>query len=217
MRRYIVDNFQFESCWSPDSKFISFDFRVGGESNIYTIDHRGGVPRKLRIDVGGNSLASWSQDGQWIHFVNGEDAGTPSVWKVPSSGGHAVQLAGRGAFFPLESPDGQHVFFVRNRKLWWVNIDGSAEQQIIGMPDLNSMGDEWYPHRSGIYYLGHEEERETINRFDLSTKVTQAIFKLRNPTPTWIGGIPVSPDGSYLLYPQVDARSSELMLIKNWR
>jgi hypothetical protein len=68
-----------------------------------------------------------------------------------------------------------------------------------------------------LYYLGHKEERETINRFDLSTKFTQTIFKLRNPTPTWIGGIPVSPDGSYLLYPQVDARSSELMLIKNWR
>ena len=203
--------------WSPDSKLIAFDSRAGGESNIYTIDHRGGVPRKLKIDVGGNSLASWSQDGKWIYFVNGEDAGTPSVWKVPSSGGHAVPLADHGAFFPLESPDGQHVFFVRNRKLWWVKTDGSEEQQVIGMPDLNSMGDEWYPHKSGIYYLGHDEEKETINRFDLRTKVARTIFKLPRPTPTWIGGMPVSPDGSYLLYPQVDARSSDLMLIKNWR
>ncbi len=203
--------------WSPDGKLIAFDSRVGGESNIYTIDHRGGVPRRLKIDVRGNSLASWSQDGQWIYFVNGEDAGTPTVWKVPSSGGHAIRIADRGAFFPIESPDGQHVFFVRNRKLWQVKADGSAEQQVVGMPDLNSMGDEWFPHKSGIYFLGHEGKKGTIKRFDLSTKVARTIFELPNPTPTWIGGMPVSPDGSYLLYPQVDARSSDLMLIENWR
>ncbi len=32
-----------------------------------------------------------------------------------------------------------------------------------------------------------------------------------------IGGIPVSKDGKFILFPQVDQSSSDLMLIENWR
>ncbi len=39
----------------------------------------------------------------------------------------------------------------------------------------------------------------------------------RNPHLTGLGGLPVSPDGSYLLYTQIDKHSSNLMLIENWR
>jgi Tol biopolymer transport system component len=60
--------------WSPDGKLIAFDSRAGGDSNIYIVDPQGGVPRKLTIDIRGNSLPSWSHDGNWIYFTNGEDS-----------------------------------------------------------------------------------------------------------------------------------------------
>jgi Tol biopolymer transport system component len=104
--------------WSPDGGLIAFDSRFGGESNLYTIDPAGGVPAKLNIDVSDNSEPSWSPDGQWIYFLQGEDISEPSVWKVPSRGGHAVQLASAPASYPLVSPDGQSVYFFRRRKIW---------------------------------------------------------------------------------------------------
>jgi len=72
--------------WSFDGKLIAFDSRVGGESNIYLVDPVGGLPRKLNVDVKGNNLPSWSHDGAWIYFINGDEDHHPAVWKVPSGG-----------------------------------------------------------------------------------------------------------------------------------
>ena len=112
--------------WSPDGKWIAFDSRAGGEANIYLVDPQGGVPRKVEIDIHGNNKPSWSRDGKWIYFTNGADVSNPSVWKVPWSGGHAMQLTQYPGFFPIESPDGQTVYFYRNIGVWQVRADGSG-------------------------------------------------------------------------------------------
>ena len=203
--------------WSPDGKLIAFDSRMGGESNIYVIDPNGGVPHKLSIDRQDNSTPSWSRDGSWIYFTNGFDANNSSVWKVPSNGGHAVQVAKRGAFFPIESPDGEYVYFAREKKLWRARTDGSTEQPVEGMPEFNFLGDEWFPAEAGIYFLSHPNNKTVINLFDIQTERSRPIFTLEKPAPGWIGGMPVSKDGRFMLFPQVDQASSDLMLIENWR
>jgi Tol biopolymer transport system component len=202
--------------WSPDGKLIAFDSRAGGEANVYVVDPRGGVPHKVNIDMHGNNVPSWSHDGAWIYFVNGEDTHNSTVWKVPSNGGHAVQIAARAAF-PLESPDGVFVYFVRDSKLWRVRTDGSNEEQVAGMPQFKSLGDEWFPTEAGIYFLSHANGKTVINLLDLKTRKVQPIFTLEKTTPVWIGGMPVSNDGKFMLFPQVDQSSSDLMLIENWR
>ncbi len=203
--------------WSPDGKLIAFDSRAGGEANVWVVDPRGGVPRKLNIDIHGNNDPSWSRDGAWIYFVNGEDAINSTVWKVPSSGGHAVQIAKHDASFPLESPDGLYVYFVRDSKLWRARTDGSTEEPVAGMPQIDFHGAEWFPTEPGIYFLSHASGRTVINLFDLQTRKVRPIFTLEKPTPIWIGGMPVSKDGKFMLIPQVDQQSSDIMLIENWR
>jgi len=56
-----------------------------------------------------------------------------------------------------------------------------------------------------------------INLFDLNSRQARSIFTLKKSTPQWIGGMPVSKDGKFMLYPQVDSASSDLMMIGNWR
>jgi Tol biopolymer transport system component/DNA-binding winged helix-turn-helix (wHTH) protein len=204
--------------WSPDGKLIAFDSRVGGEANIYVVDPHVGVPRKLDIDVRGNCVPSWSHDGRWIYFVNVAHARNPTIWRVPSKGGHAVQIVGHRALFPLESPDGQYVYFSRDLQLWRVKTDGTEEQQVDGMPRLGANGEAWRPFGSGIYYLGYVNNEAEIDYFDLSTrKVRQVFVPQKHPACDWMGGLPVSSDGRWLLYAQVDERSSNLMLVENWR
>jgi Tol biopolymer transport system component/DNA-binding winged helix-turn-helix (wHTH) protein len=204
--------------WSPDGKLIAFDSRAGGDSNIYIVDPHGGVPRKLTIDIRGNSLPSWSHDGNWIYFTNGEDSHNTGVWKVPSKGGHAVRVSQDNAFSPLESPDGRYVYFSRDLRLWRVGIDGTGEQQVQRMPQLGNLGEAWSPFRSGIYFLRENNGKAEIDFFDLSTHTVRRVFVLeKSLILDWMGGLPVSNDGKWLLFSQVDEQSSDLMMIENWR
>jgi Tol biopolymer transport system component/DNA-binding winged helix-turn-helix (wHTH) protein len=198
--------------WSPDGGLIALDSRFGGESNLYTVDPAGGVPTKLNIDISGNSQPSWSPDGKWIYFMHGEDAGEPSVWRVPSRGGHAVQLASASASYPLASSDG-YVYFIRTTKLWRMMADGSSPEEVKGMPVL-TCHEAWFPSKSGIYIMSHENGKATIELYDTSTQKIRPIFSLEKSTPSWIGAIPVSPDGKWMLFPQIDGHSSNLMMIE---
>jgi Tol biopolymer transport system component len=203
--------------FSPDGKSIAFDSRVGGEANIYIVDPNGGSPRKLNIDVHGNNLPSWSHDGRWIYFVNGEDARVPTVWKVPSEGGHAIRISQTDATFPLESPDGQYVYFSHHRRLRRVRTDGSAEQEVEGMPELQFNGDTWAPTESGIYFMVDAKPHGELRFFDLRSQKVSRIFSLEKSLPGWSGGISISPDVKWLLYPQMDGSASDLMMIENWK
>jgi Tol biopolymer transport system component len=200
--------------WSPDGKLIAFDSRVGGEANLYVVDPAGGVPHKLSIDRRGNCMPSWSKDGAWIYFTDRRGSG---LWKVPTNGGHALQIAESPASFAMESPNGGYVYFARGKKLWRAKTDGSTEEPVTGMPEVNPIGDEWFPAEAGIYFLAHANGETTINLFDLQSRQTRPIFTLQKTTPDWIGGMPVSKDGKFMLYPQVDSASSDLMMIGNWR
>jgi Tol biopolymer transport system component/DNA-binding winged helix-turn-helix (wHTH) protein len=201
--------------WSPDGKLIAFDSRVGGDvANIYLVDPRGGVPHKLDIDVRGTNDPSWSHDGKWIYFVTGQD---PKIWKVPSTGGHAVQIVQHLGLMPSESPDGKYVYFSSfEGQLWRVAIDGSGEQQIQGMPRMAS-GDAWSPFGSGIYFLGDANGKTGIDFFDLNTKKVRKILVLDKFPTGWMPGFPVSPDGRWLLFAQIDEISSDLMMVESWQ
>ena len=85
------------------------------------------------------------------------------------------------------------------------------------MPKLKFLGDEWFPAEAGIYFLSHENGKAVINLFDLQTRQVRSIFTLEKPAPNWIGGMPVSKDGKFMLFPQEDQSSSDLMMIENWR
>ncbi len=210
--------------WSPDGKLIAFDSRVGGESNIYILDPNTGVAHKLSIDIHGNNLPSWSHDGRYIYFVNGEDARAPTIWKVSSEGGRAVRIAATEATYPQESSDGQYLYFARKKRLWRANPDGSAEQPMAGMPELQDNEDTWAPTASGIYFMADVNQQTDSAKhqtdvafFDFNSRKIRTIFTLDKFQPGWSGGVSVSKDGKWLLYPQLDGLSSDLMMIENWK
>ena len=201
--------------WSPDGKLITFDSRVGGESNIYLVDPESRVPNKLGIDMHGNSQPSWSHDGKWIYFVNGEDAQHPTGWKVAPTGGHAVPIIDGPLMNPIESPDGSLLYFVRDSSLYSVRADGKTAGKVKGMPRVVIGG--WTPVESGLYFIGFHTGRPAIEFFDLKTRGFRIVYVFEKPLPGWMGGLPVSRDGDWLLFPQQDEQSSSIMMVENWR
>jgi Tol biopolymer transport system component/DNA-binding winged helix-turn-helix (wHTH) protein len=207
--------------WSPDGKWIAFDSRVGGEANIYIVDPRGGIPRKLDMDMSGNREPTWSHDGKWIYFLHDVVTDPTTVWKVPSNGGHAVQLSKHIGWWALESPDGHLVYFWHEGRLWQVNTDGSGEQPVEGMP-LLVFNDAWYPYGSGIYFLASDNLKSVdgaahFDFFDLNTKAVRKVFVPDKSSNVWRNGISVSPDGRWLLFTSLDEGSSDLMMVENWK
>ena len=207
--------------WSPDGKQIVFDSRVAGEANVYVIDADGGVPRKVETGTRMNSLPSWSHDGKWIYFGSGPTRSNLTLWRVGATGGHAVQLTKTASAMPIESPDGQYVYFVRSTqgrfRLWRTRPDGSGESLVNAMPPLRSDGYEWWPFKSGIYFYAYKDGNAEIDFLDLGTSRIHRIYTLDKPPAPWMGGLSVSPDGKWFLYSRVDEMASDLMLVDNFQ
>jgi Tol biopolymer transport system component len=206
--------------WSPDGKQIVFDSRAGGEANVYVIDANGGLPRKLETGTRMNSLPSWSHDGKWIYFASGLTHSNLTLWRVAATGGRAVQLTKTASSMPIESPDGQCVYFVRftegKFRLWRMQSDGAGESMVKAMPPLISDGYEWWPFESGIYFYAHKDRKEEIDLLDLPTSRVRRISTLDKPPAPWVGGLSVSPDRRWLLYSRIDETASDLMLVENF-
>ncbi len=187
--------------WSPDGKLIAFDSRAGGEANIYIVDPHGGVPRKLAIDIRGNSVPTWSHDGNWIYFINGDDAHNAEVWKVPSKGGHAVQIAKQEALFPLESPDGRYVYFSRDLRLWRVGmtvLESSKFKACLNWATLVRPGAR--SGRESIFCATTTVKQKSISLISAHESLRHVFVLEKSPILHWMGGLPVSSDGKWLLF-----------------
>jgi hypothetical protein len=73
------------------------------------------------------------------------------------------------------------------------------------------------PWRQGIYFTDEVNGKAHIRFFDLNTQKVRTVFVMDKFWAEWNGGLPVSPDGRWLLFTQLDDLSSDLMLVENWQ
>ena len=93
----------------------------------------GGQPQRLTNDPTNDSQPSWSQDGNSIYFASPR-TGREEVWRVPASGGAAVQVTRDGGYTAFESEDGKLYYNKSDNetKLWRCNLDGSGGSASAG-------------------------------------------------------------------------------------
>ena len=96
--------------WSPNGERIAFDCRAEGNGHIYVVTLKTGQVRRLTKGASENVVPSWSKDGRSVYFSSNR-TGQHHVWKMPTDGGEAVQVTRSGGFAPIESPDGQWVYY----------------------------------------------------------------------------------------------------------
>lgn len=95
--------------WSPDGERLVCSSFEGKTRWVYVVDVRpGGTSRRL---VEG-ARPSWSADGKSIYYSAGT-AGRLEIWKIPEAGGTSVQVTTEGGHEPIESPDGESLFYLR--------------------------------------------------------------------------------------------------------
>ncbi len=203
--------------WSPDGQQIVFDARPAGSVDIYVIDSQGGPLRKLTKEPSNENVPSWSRDGRWIYYAS-DRTGSWNVWKMPSTGGSPVQVTHHGGFAAFESPDGKFLYYAKGLTvpgLWRIPTNGGEEVEIIGSLEAGYWG-YWAVVDNGIYHLDTTREPK-MAFFDTTTHRDTQVFDLKNRPVREVAGLAVSPDKGTILYTQLDASSSDIILVENFR
>jgi len=161
--------------WSPDGSALAFLSSRGGSTQVWRFDGFFGEPAQVSHQPGGVSEVVWTPDGEQLLIVSrgpekerdplaGEDVGVhrdllyrkgpywedgryAQVYRVPASGGGAVQLTesphDHGEL--AVSPDGSTVAVVRQPEhpggvvsidtdVWLVPVDGGPARQLTDNP-----------------------------------------------------------------------------------
>lgn len=194
--------------WCSDGRRIAFDSRASGVSDIYIADITEKVPRKVVTTQANLTSPAWSRDCRWL-FAHAKN----SLYRIPATGGRAERVSENSSYsvvladrviFNITEPDGV--------VLWTKPIDGDARKRLDGMPKLR-YDDAWTATANGIYYTDSSSQPIIVNFYDFATHTTRRVMTLKqSPVPGAGPGISVSPDGHWLLYPQIDDEQSEIML-----
>jgi hypothetical protein len=198
--------------WSPDGRRIGFD----GDWGIHVVGVDGGASRRVASD---GVVPSFSRDGQWIYFASNR-TGRSEVWKVPVAGGQAVQVTRLGGFAAFESQDGKSLYYAKGMDidgLWSVPVNGGDETPVLSFPKASFWG-YWAVGKEGIYFVNTETGPQPALQFlsFAGKRVLDVAALDRRPVP-FEPGLAVSPDERMILYTQEDQRSSDIMLVENFR
>ena len=201
--------------WSPDGKEVVFHSRPNGSASLYVIDAAGGTPKRLTSEIGNDISPSWSHDGKWIYFAS-RRTGELCIWKMPAGGGPALQLTKLSGFSPLESKDGQYLYYTTLPRLALrrLPLSGGADKEILS--GVAGDGSSYAIADNGIYFIrvASGREKQELSFFSFATRQIRTIVALAGRASL---GLALSPDEHMILFGQTDQQDSDLMLVDRFR
>ena len=124
-----------------------------------------------------------------------------------------------GGFAPLESPDGQFVYYAKfeDPGIWKVSVQGGEETLVLDRLQPGLWG-YWAVSEQGIYFLNSKAEpRPAIEFYRFATRRATRVFVPEKDPIYGDPGLALSPDGRYILFAQMVQTQSDIMLVENFR
>ena len=197
--------------WSPDGRLIAFDTHLHKDSVIMVVGVNGDSPRVLMAGGANSSVPSWSRDGKWIYFAS-DRTGEYEVWKMPATGGEAIQLTHQGGFAGFESPDGKSFYYAKtkfpNPEIWTIPSGGGVESSLpIAVRPVTWAA--WGVARDSLYFVDEGAQNVAmLSVVDLASRTTRQLTTL-GKFPFWLA---VAPDGSKVAFDREDSDSASSVL-----
>lgn len=208
--------------WAPDSKQIAFDSRQAGSANIFIMSIDNGKAARFTDTPQNGVVPSWSHDGKSIYYAS-NGTGSWQVWRKAVAGGEAEQITQGGGFASMEDSGGRYLYFSkRNGRggVWRIPLTGGEEEVVIANLSAAMWGS-WTLSPSGIYFIDYDPVTAggpgKIEFFDFASRARKLVATTTRMPAMWDLSLAVSPDGSELLFTQLDHVGTELYLIDHFR
>jgi Tol biopolymer transport system component len=180
-----TNGFTGDPNWSPDGTMIAFASDRTGDSEIYVIDVESGDQVNLTQHPARDTEPAWSPDGDKIAFVSDRN-GDQEIWVMNADGSHPTDLIDAPATetspvsyisanrtvkaverYPVWSPDGTKVLFLRPRYSWLhsdiytANVDGTSPSALTSPENSHdspvTMKPAWSPDGEKIAFTGYRD------------------------------------------------------------
>jgi dipeptidyl aminopeptidase/acylaminoacyl peptidase len=204
--------------WSPDGRSLVVVSEESGSWDLYRVGSEGGVPHRLTQQASADIAGSFSRDGRSIYFCS-DRSGSSQVWKMPATGGPATQVTHKGGGHVHESWDARSVYYSKGEEIWRVPVEGGEETPVVRVREGGSLAG-WDLSAAGIYYATEREvhvagNEYTVDFLDFRSGRSETLFRKESPLGHW--ALAVSPDERWILFGELPAAQSELMLVENFR
>jgi hypothetical protein len=112
---------------------------------------------------------------------------------------------------PVESPDGQSLYYLKAGGIWRASLTGGLEAKVV-----DSVRGVVTVIEEGIYFLAESgTESGLLDFFEFSTGIVRPVLTgVPDPDPS---NSSVSPEGRWLLYTKAAGSGMDLMLAENFR
>ena len=206
--------------WSPDGRYVAFDFESDGNRDIYVIDTETEAVTEAVRRLTDNSEAdwdpAWSPDGKYIAFVS-ERGGGRDIYVMDADGEdeYLRRLTNKSdwdpvwsweSWDPTWSPDGEYIAFVSGPYLepsiYLMDADGSNVRQLT----YGGVDPAWSPDGQYIAFVSASAGNIHIPNIYVIDADGSNDYRLTHDDrydgdPAWSPDGPAwSPDGQYIAF-----------------
>ena len=203
--------------WSPDGKWIAFDYRIRGHSQIQMIEANTRNDHPVTAGEFDNEVPTWSRDGSSLYFSSNR-TGSWQLWKRQITSGRETQITRNGGIALCEAPDGNILYYSKLDApgIWSLPKNGGDEKLVTGRLHRGYWGDFSVTER-GIYLLDVDAvPRPTIMLYHFRTKRLSPVIQLSQQADPWSPDFTASSDGRVLFLSQSVPQNS-ITMVENLR